>query len=116
MVIIIYAAVAAVIIAITVLPSFFRWRKTVRCPKCKKWFKLEYHGFNVRDKVVGNSSTSFGGGIGGITGIFRWLTVIVFGHANRTNADPFIREWGTAYFTCTKCGCNIEIDTKRDRK
>jgi len=114
--IVIYAAIAAVILAVTVLPSFFRWRKTVRCPKCKKWFKLDYRGFNVHDKVVGHSSTSFGGGIGGIAGIFRWLSGIIFGHATRTNADPFIREWGTAYFTCAKCGCNIEIDMRRDRK
>jgi hypothetical protein len=108
-----YIAVAVVIFAITVLPSFFRWRKTVRCPKCKKWFKLDFNGFNVKDKVVGHSSTSFGGGIGGILGRLRAL---VFGHATRTNADPFIREWGTAYFTCKNCGCKIEIDTRRDRK
>jgi len=107
------SAVAVIIFAITVLPSVFRWIKTVRCPKCKKWFKLDYSGFDVRDKVVGHSSTSFGGGLGGI---FGRLHAFIFGHATRTNADPFIREWGTARFYCTKCGCNIELDTRRDRK
>ncbi|GBU27569.1 hypothetical protein R84B8_01103 [Treponema sp. R8-4-B8] len=109
-----YLGLAVIIILISFLPSLFRWRKTVRCPKCKKWYKLDYRGFNVRDKVVGNSSTSFGGG--GVGGLFGRLSAFIFGHATRTNADPFIREWGTAYFTCTNCGCNIEIDTRRDRK
>ena len=107
------AAVAALVFIITITPAIFRWRKTVRCPKCKKWFKLEYHGFEVRDKAVGHSSTSFGGGIGGLLGR---LQAIIFGHATRTNADPFIREWGTARFTCLKCGCDIEIDARRDKK
>ena len=107
------AAVAALIFAITVMPSVFRWVKTVRCPKCGEWFKLEYRGFEVSDKAVGHSSTSFGGGMGGLAGRLRAL---IFGYATRTNADPFIREWGTARFTCLKCGCAIEIDTRRDRK
>lgn len=101
--------IAALIFAVTVIPSVSRWRKTMRCPKCGKW-KLEYRGFDVRDKVVGHSSTRFGGGIGG------WLRAVIFGHASRTNADPFIREWGTARFACLQCGCNVEIDTRRDRK
>ena len=107
------AAVAALIFLITVTPAFSRWVKTVRCPKCGRWFVLEFQGFDVSDKTVGHSSTSFGGGFGGLVG---WLRTIIFGHATRTNADPFIREWGTARFTCLKCGCKIEIDTRRDKK
>jgi hypothetical protein len=107
------AIIAAIIFVITVMPSFVRWARTVRCPKCRKWFNLDYRAFTVRDKVVGHSSTSYGGGIGGLLGRLRSF---IFGHATRTNADPFIREWGTAHFTCTKCGCNIELDTRRDRK
>jgi predicted RNA-binding Zn-ribbon protein involved in translation (DUF1610 family) len=107
------AAVAALVFAITVMPAVFRWARTVRCPKCGKWFNLDYRAFNVRDKVVGHSSTSFGGGIGGLFGRLR---AFIFGHATRTNADPFIREWGTAHFACTNCGCSIELDTRRDRK
>jgi len=107
------AVVAALIFLITAVPAFSRWARTVRCPRCGKWFELEYHGFDVSDKTVGHSSTSFGGGIGGF---FGRLWAIIFGHATRTNADPFIREWGTARFTCLKCGCNIEIDTRRDKK
>jgi hypothetical protein len=109
----ILTVLAALIFAVIVMPAVLRWRKTVRCPKCRKWFKLEYRGFDVRDKAVGHSSTSFGGGMGGLAGR---LAALIFGHATRTNADPFIREWGTAHFTCKKCGCNIEIDTRRDRK
>ena len=109
----ILAAVAALVFLITVTPAIRRWVRTVRCPSCGKWFKLEYHGFDVRDKAVGHSSTRFGGGVGGLLGR---IGAIIFGHATRTNADPFIREWGTARFTCLKCGCNIEIDTRRDKK
>jgi hypothetical protein len=50
------AFIAALIFAVIVLPSFLRWVKTVRCPKCGKWFKLEYDGFNARERVVGRSS------------------------------------------------------------
>jgi len=107
------ATIAALIFLITILPAVFRWRKTVHCPNCGKWFKLEYHGFEVSDKAVGHSSTRYGGGV---AGFFGRLGAIIFGHATRTNADPFIREWGTARFTCLKCGCNIEIDTRRDKK
>jgi DNA-directed RNA polymerase subunit RPC12/RpoP len=110
----ILAAIGAVITLSIALPSFFRFRKTVRCPKCRSWFKLEFQGFDVSDKVVGHSSSTFGGGgVGGLLGRFAGF---VFGHASRTNADPFIREWGTAHFVCAKCGCHIEIDTRRDRK
>jgi hypothetical protein len=111
----ILAALGIIIILVIALPSFFRYRKTVRCPKCRSWFKLDYLGFEVSDKVVGNSSSTFGGG-GGAGGLLGRIAAFVFGHASRTNADPFIREWGTARFVCTKCGCRIEIDTRRDRK
>lgn len=105
-------AIASVLALLIALPAVIRWVKTVRCPKCKKWFKLDFLGFVVRDKAVGHSSTSFGGGVG----VLGRLRALVFGHATRTNADPFIREWGIAHFTCSKCGCKIEIDSKRDRK
>jgi len=107
------AAVAILVFAAMVIPAVSRWVKTVRCPRCGKWFRLEYRGFDVRDKVVGHSSTSFGGGIGGLAGRLR---AFIFGHATRTNADPFIREWGTAHFVCLECGCNVELDTRRDKK
>jgi predicted RNA-binding Zn-ribbon protein involved in translation (DUF1610 family) len=105
----ILAAVGALIFLIITLPAFLNWRKTVRCPKCGKWFRLEYEGFDVRDKVVGHSSTRYGGGLGN-----RFFARI-FLHASRTTADPFIREWGTARFLCGNCGCQIMIDTKRDK-
>jgi DNA-directed RNA polymerase subunit RPC12/RpoP len=101
--------IGAVIFLIMVLPAFFNWRKTVRCPRCRKWFRLEYQGFEVRDKVVGQSNTRYGGGLGN-----RFFARL-FLQASRTNADPFIREWGTASFLCKNCGCRILIDTKRDR-
>ena len=107
------AAAAALVFAITAMPAVIRWVRTVRCPKCGKWFKLEYKGFDVNDKAVGHSSTRFGGGMGGLSGRLRAL---IFGYAARTNADPFIREWGTARFVCLECGCNIELDTRRDKK
>jgi len=66
--------------------------------------------FDMHNKVVGHSSTSFGGGVGGLAGR---LWALIFGHARRINADSFIRKWGTAYFTYQKCGCNIEIDISR---
>jgi DNA-directed RNA polymerase subunit RPC12/RpoP len=91
------------------LPALLNWIKTVRCPKCGKWFCLEYQGFDVRDKTVGHSSTRYGGGLGN-----RFFARI-FLHGSRTNADPFIREWGTADFLCRNCGCRILIDTKRDK-
>jgi len=107
-------AVAVLIFAMIVMPAVLRWVKTVRCPKCGKWHKLEYQGFDVNDKTVGHSSTRFGGGVGGLAG--GGLRALIFGHVSRTKADPFIREWGTAHFTCLECGCNIEIDTRRDKK
>jgi hypothetical protein len=105
----ILTTVGTVIFLIIALPAFFNWRKTVRCPKCDKWFRLEYQGFEVRDKVVGHSNTRYGGGLGN-----RFFARL-FLHASRTNADPFIREWGTARFLCKKCGCQIMIDTRRDK-
>jgi hypothetical protein len=105
----ILAAAGAIVFLILALPAFFKWRKTVRCPKCRKWFRLEYQGFEVRDKVVGHSNTRYGGGLGN-----RFFARF-FLHASRTNADPFIREWGTARFSCKNCGCQIMIDTKRDK-
>jgi predicted RNA-binding Zn-ribbon protein involved in translation (DUF1610 family) len=105
----ILAAAGAIIFLIIVLPAFFNWRKTVHCPKCGKWFRLEHQGFEVRDKVVGYSNTRYGGGLGN-----RFFARL-FLHASRTNADPFIREWGTARFLCENCGCQIMIDTKRDK-
>jgi hypothetical protein len=105
----ILAVAGAAIFLIITLPAFFNWRKTVRCPKCGKWFCLEYQGFEVRDKVVGHSNTRYGGGLG------NQFFARLFLHASRTNADPFIREWGTARFLCKKCGCQIMIDTRRDK-
>ncbi|MDR2019302.1 MAG: hypothetical protein LBQ14_00880 [Treponema sp.] len=102
-------ATGAAVFLIMVLPAFFNWRKTVRCPGCRKWFRLDYQGFEVRDKVVGHSSTRYGGGLGN-----RFFARL-FLHRSRTNADPFIREWGTARFLCKNCGCQILIDTRRDR-
>ena len=102
--------VAVFIFAIIAMPAALRWAKTVRCPICKKWFKLEYRSFDVREKVEGRSSARFGGGLAGR------LRALIFGRAARTNADTFIREWGMARFTCQKCGCCIEIDAQRDRK
>jgi hypothetical protein len=101
--------IGTVIFLIIILPAFFNWRKTVRCPRCRKWFRLDYQGFEVRDKVVGHSSTRYGGGLG------NRLFARLFLHRSRTNADPFIREWGTARFLCRNCGCQILIDTRRDR-
>ena len=111
---IIYAAVGIVILLVCAIPAWRRWVRTVRCPECHKWFKLLYLGFEVRDKVVGHSSTRFGGGAAG--GIFRGIFGLLFANASRSNADPFIREWGVARFRCERCGCRIEIDTRRDRK
>jgi hypothetical protein len=104
---------ASLIALALALPPFLRLVKTLHCPKCRGWFCLDFTGFAVSDKVVGHSSTTFGGGIGGLLGR---IAALVFGHASRTNADPFIREWGTAHFHCAHCGCAIEIDTRRDRK
>jgi hypothetical protein len=102
-------AAGTAVFLIMALPAFLNWRKTVRCPRCRKWFRLKYQNFEVRDKVVGHSSTRYGGGLGS-----RFF-VRLFLHGSRTNADPFIREWGTAHFLCKNCGCQIFIDTKRDR-
>jgi hypothetical protein len=99
----------AAVLLIIVLPPFLNWRKTVRCLGCRKWFRLEFRNFDVRDKVVGHSSTRYGGGLGS-----RFFARL-FLHAARTNADPFIREWGTARFVCKNCGCLISIETRRDR-
>ncbi|MCL2609226.1 MAG: hypothetical protein FWD94_04905 [Treponema sp.] len=107
-------AAAALILVAVFLPAFFRWRRTVRCPECKKWFALEFIAFDVQNHAVGQSSSSFGGGVAG--GIFGYVSALIFGHASRTNADPFLREWGTARFVCKKCGCNVELDTRRDKK
>ena len=111
---IIYAAIGIIIFLVCAIPAWRRWVRTVRCPKCHKWHKLLYLGFEVRDKVVGHSSTRFGGGAGG--GIFRGIFGFLFANASRNNADPFIREWGTAHFRCELCNCRIEIDTRRDHK
>jgi hypothetical protein len=108
------AVLGTVIFVSMAAPSFMRWVKTVRCPKCRKWFRLAYLGFDVRDKVTAHSSTRFGGGAGG--GIFRGIFGFLFANASRNNADPFIREWGTAHFRCEQCDCRIEIDSRRDRK
>jgi hypothetical protein len=105
----ILAAAGALIFLIIALPTFFNWRKTVHCPRCWKWFRLEYQAFDVRDKVVGHSNTRYGGGLGS-----RFFARL-FLHASRTNADPFIREWGTARFVCKNCECLISIEARRDR-
>jgi hypothetical protein len=102
-------AVGVLIFLIIILPVFLNWRKTMRCPRCRKWFMLELQTFDVRDKLIGHSSTRYGGGLG------NRLFARVFLQVSRTNADPFIREWGTARFICKNCECLINIETRRDR-
>jgi DNA-directed RNA polymerase subunit RPC12/RpoP len=87
------------------------WLKYSRCPKCGKWFHMEFHSFvNITDRVVGRSRTRYGGGRragwqgGG------------FGNVFRTDDDPFIREWGEARYICRACGRHVSFhNATRDR-
>jgi len=89
---------------------FRNWLRTVHCPKCGKWFCLNYHSFVATDQVVSQNSTNFGGGShAGWQGGDFW-------QMGRTNADPFIREWGEARYICRACGRRVALrNVKRDR-
>ena len=107
----IIASIVIIIIGIVLIPRIINWSHSARCPKCGKWFCLEYHSFVVTDKVVSQNTTRFGGGrrSGLLRGGFFWGT----GH---TKADPFIREWGEARYICRECGRKVAIrNVKRDR-
>jgi len=86
------------------------WLRIARCPKCGKWFCLDYHSFVVTDKVVSQNSTNFGGGhLPGWQGGSFW-------NMGRTNADPFIREWGEARYICRACKRKVSFrNVKQDR-
>jgi len=81
-----------VVLGIFLTPHIISWAHTVHCPKCGKWFCLEYHSFVVTDKTVGHHKTRTGGG-----NAFR-LFGLAFLHRSYTRDDPFIREWGEARY------------------
>ena len=95
-----------VFLGIFLIPRIINWTHTVHCPKCGKWFCLEYHSFVVTDKAVGHHRTRYGGGrLGGI-----------FWGRGYTKDVPFIREWGEARYICRACGRHVSIhNVKRDR-
>ena len=99
-----------VALGIFFVPLLINWLRFSRCPKCGKWFCLEYHSFVVTDKVVGHHRTRYGGGRrSGWRGGF-------FGGTGHTRDDPFIREWGEARYICKACGCHVSFyNVKRDR-
>jgi DNA-directed RNA polymerase subunit RPC12/RpoP len=97
------------VVAASLIPAIINWSKTHRCPKCGKWFCLEYHSFVVTDKTIGHNRERSGGGYrSGWRGGF-------FGGNSHTRDDPFIREWGEARYICRACGRHISIMTHRDR-
>jgi DNA-directed RNA polymerase subunit RPC12/RpoP len=99
-----------VLLGISLIPHIINWVHTVHCPKCGKWFCLDFHSFVVTDKVVGHHRTRNGGG-------YRngWRGGGFFDNS-RTKDDPFIREWGEARYICRACGRHISIhNVKRDR-
>ena len=103
--------IIVLIIGIFLIPHIINWTLHNRCPKCGKWFTLDYHSFEVTDKVVGRNRTRFGGGrrSGLLRGGF-------FGGTGYTREDPFIREWGEARYICRACGRKVAIrNVKRDR-
>jgi len=105
--------ITVIIIAVIILfsvPHIINWLRFSHCPKCGKWFCLEYNSFEVTDKVVGHHRTRFGGGRrGGWKGGFFWGT-------RQTRDDPFIREWGEARYICKACGRHVSFhNVKRDR-
>jgi len=99
-----------VVIGIALAPHIINWTHTVHCPKCGKWFCLEYHSFEVTDKVVGHNRNHFNfGRRGGWRGGPFWS-------AGRSKGDPFIREWGEARYICRACGRKVAVrNVKRDR-
>lgn len=98
------------ILGILLIPHIINWTHTVHCPKCGKWFCLEYHSFVVTDKAIGHHRTRFGGGHRS-----GWKGGGFF-NTGRTYDDPFIREWGEARYICRACGRHISIhNVKRDR-
>ena len=106
----IITVIVAAVIGLFLTPHIINWTHTARCPKCGKWFCLEYHSFVVTDKVVGHNRTRFGGGRR--SGWRRGL----FGSTGHTRDDPFIREWGEARYICRACGRHVSIhNVKRDR-
>ena len=106
----IIALIVLVILGIYLIPRIINWTHTVHCPKCGKWFCLDYHSFVVTDKVVGHHRTRTGGG-----NAFKFLGISFF-HRSHTRDDPFIREWGEARYICHACGRHISIhNVIRDR-
>jgi len=104
------ALMLAHIFGTSLVNRFRNWLRKARCPKCSKWFCLDYHSFVVTDKVVSQNSNNFGTGhLPGWEGGSFWT----MGHSN---ADPFIREWGEARYICRACKRRISIrNVKQDR-
>ena len=103
--------IIALVVVLALAPLLINWLQHSRCPKCGKWFCLEYHSFEVTDKVVGHNRTRFGGGRRG--GIMKGGLFWGSGH---TRDDPFIREWGEARYICRSCGRKVAFkNVKRDR-
>jgi len=106
----IITAIIVVVIILFLAPHIINWLRYSRCPKCGKWFCLEYHSFEVTDKVVGHHRTRTGGG-----SAFRLFGISLV-HRSRTRDDPFIREWGEARYICRACGRHVSFyNVIRDR-
>jgi len=107
---VIIVLIVLAVLGVFLVPRIINWTHTVHCPKCGKWFCLEYHSFVVTDKVVGHHRTRFGGGRrGGWKGGFFW-------GSGQTLDSPFIREWGEARYICRACGRHVSVhNVIRDR-
>jgi len=102
--------VALVSLAAFLIRRLINWTRTVHCPKCGKWFCLQYHSFVATDKVASQHTTNVGGGShAGWQGGNFW-------NMGRTQADPFICEWGDARYICRACNRKVAVrNVKRDR-
>jgi len=106
----IIAVIIGAVLVLFLAPIIINRLRYSHCPKCGKWFCLEYHSFVVTDKVVGHNRTHTGGG-----NAFRLFGVSLL-HRSHTRDDPFIREWGEARYICRACNRHVSFhNVKRDR-
>ena len=106
----IVTVVVVVVIGLFLAPHIINWVHTVHCPKCGKWFCLEYQSFVVTDKTIGHNKTRTGGG-----SAFKFMGISLF-HRSYTRDAPFIREWGELRYICRACGRKVAIrNVRKDR-
>ena len=96
---------------ISLLPVFALWYKRNRCPKCGKWFCLQYVTEVITDRAVGHDRNRYGTGGGHYgRGFLGGL------NTSHTSDQPFIRYWVEERYICQNCKRHVSVHTRKDKR